>query len=68
MYCIVPQGQYNAVVDLTAPQYALPISGNSTVTKLKYDWTSRCGFQELYAIQEWAAKQFTVSAMPAAML
>ena len=57
------QGQYNTVVDLTAAQYAMPASGTTTYSKLNYD-TTKCGFQELYAAQEWGELQFGVSCTP----
>ncbi len=51
------------MIDLTAAQYAMPPSGRTAYTNLAYDTTTRCGFQELYAAQEWGELQFTVSFM-----
>ena len=57
----LPQGVNNQVVDLTAPEFAMPPSGQTSFTNLNYDTTAKCGFQELYAAQEWGELQFAVS-------
>ena len=62
--CFSSQGANNQVVDLTVAQYAMPPSGQTSYTKLKYiliyDTTIKCGFQELCAAQEWGELQFAV--------
>eukprot|EP00798_Chlamydomonas_sp_ICE-L_P024743 gene24743-10380_t len=49
-------GENNEVVDLT--DVVMPAIGRTAITNMVYDARKRCDFQELYAYQEWAQKQF----------
>lgn len=38
----------------------MPAAGRSIYSNLPYDTKSKCGFMELYALQEWAQFQYSV--------
>jgi hypothetical protein len=46
----------NIIVDMS--DSALPSTGRTLVSNVKYDFTNNCGFAELYAMMEWAEVNF----------
>lgn len=58
-YGKVVLSSYDAIIDLTSSEYAMPLSGKSVYSNTFYNITRGCGSFEPYAMQEWAQFMFS---------